>query len=47
MKKNSPVFGVLFAVVVAAIFLAVSFPSGKDSSTLSNVNTVGNYHNMY
>ncbi len=27
MKKNNPVFGVLFAVVVAAIFLAVSFPS--------------------
>ena len=27
MKKNSPVFGVLFAVAVASIFLAVSIPS--------------------
>jgi hypothetical protein len=32
MKKNNPVFGVLFAVVVAAIFLAVSFPKGKTAS---------------
>ena len=32
MKKNNPVFGVLFAVVVAAIFLAVSFPNGKSTS---------------
>jgi hypothetical protein len=32
MKKNNPVFGVLFAVVVAAIFLAVSFPKEKTAS---------------
>jgi hypothetical protein len=47
MKKNNPVFGVLFAVVVAAIFLAVSFPkSDQAASTLSSVNAVQNYQ-MY
>ena len=38
MKKNNPVFGVLFAVVVAAIFLAVSFPS-DNSNTVSKTTT--------
>ena len=32
MKKHNPVFGVLFAVVVAAIFLSVSFPSGNSNN---------------
>ena len=43
MKKNSPVFGVLFAVVVAAIFLTVSFPKGKINS-IPTAPTSGLYH---
>jgi hypothetical protein len=47
MKKNNPVFGVLFAVVVAAIFLAVSFPKDNQAAkTLNKVNAVSNYQ-MY
>ena len=37
MKKNNPVFGVLFAVVVAAIFLAVSFPNENNIETASAI----------
>ena len=33
MKKNNPVFGVLFGVVAVAIFLSISYPSNNDSMT--------------
>jgi hypothetical protein len=45
MKKNNPVFGVLFAVVVAAIFLAVSFPDGKDNGGVKKANV--EYYQYY
>ena len=31
MKKNNPVFGILFGVVAVAIFLSVSYPSNNNS----------------
>ena len=45
MKKNNPVFGVLFAVVVAAIFLAVSFPSENGSNAVKKANV--EYYQYY
>jgi hypothetical protein len=45
MKKNSSVFGVLSAVVVAAIFLAVSFPTGKDSNAVQKAHV--EYYQYY
>jgi hypothetical protein len=43
MKKNNPVFGVLFAVVVAAIFLSVSFPTDNTGGNLVKKSNVEHY----
>jgi hypothetical protein len=32
MKKNNHLFGVLIAVILATVFLAVTYPGKKDSS---------------
>ena len=32
MKKGNPILGVIFAIIVAAIFLAVSYPKTKKIS---------------
>ena len=43
MKKNNPVFGILFAVVVAAIFLSVSFPSNNNSVAKNTTSYIHSY----
>ena len=43
MKKNNPVFGILFAVIAAAIFLSVSFPSNNNSVTKDTSSYIHSY----
>jgi hypothetical protein len=42
-KKNNPVFGILFAVFVAAIFLGVAVPR-HDSNNSDNLKTTPHTH---
>jgi hypothetical protein len=36
MKKNNSLFGVFFAIVAAAIFLAVTFPNTKPNHSVNS-----------
>jgi hypothetical protein len=43
MKNNKPLFGVLLAVVVAAVFLAIASPISTNTGMLKTANTHSYY----